>query len=87
MYLYTFVAPAATPGMQDLMADSFTDDTPGASQLAVASAPVHAVPLLDDPNDDFCRVCGFGVSVKTETPCYLPAVQLSVIHLHVCCQA
>ena len=51
------------PGMQEIMADSFSNEAPGASQLAAAPAPVLAVPLLDDPNDDFCRVCGFGVSI------------------------
>ena len=46
------------------MADSFTDDGDGdaprpATPLLRAR---DATPLLDDPNDDFCRVCGFGVS-------------------------
>lgn len=60
------------PGMQDIIADSFSSEAPGASQLAAAPAPVLAVPLLDDPNDDFCRVCGFGVSI----------MQISFINLH-----
>ena len=55
-------------GMQDIMADSFGNDAPGASQLPAAPAPVLAVPLLDDPNDDFCRVCGFGVSIMQLHP-------------------
>ena len=49
--------------IQDIMADSFGDEVPGAAHMTTATAPVHASPLLDDPNDDFCRVCGFGVSI------------------------
>lgn len=49
-------------GMQDIMTGSFTDDAPGAS----TAVPVHSEPLLEDPNDDFCRVCGFGVSITMQ---------------------
>ena len=50
------------------MADSFSDEASGTSQIAAAPAPSHSAPLLDDPNDDFCRVCGFGVSSNPDTP-------------------
>ena len=45
------------------MADSFTDDGDGDASRPAAPLPHarDATPLLDDPNDDFCRVCGFGV--------------------------
>ena len=45
------------------MADSFTDDGDGDAFRPAVPLPRarDATPLLDDPNDDFCRVCGFGV--------------------------
>ncbi len=46
--------------MQDIMADSFEDGA-GTSLHHLPAKPVPTVPLMDDPNDDFCRVCGYGV--------------------------
>lgn len=45
------------------MADSFTDDGDGVGSHPATTAPRarNSTPLLDDPNDDFCRVCGYGV--------------------------
>ena len=46
--------------MQDIMADSFEDGASTSLHHSQAK-PVLTVPLMDDPNDDFCRVCGYGV--------------------------
>lgn len=59
------------PGLQDIMTGSFTDDAPGTP----AAVPVHSDPLLEDPNDDFCRVCGFGVSLIMIKYRHLPPMQ------------
>ncbi|KAL0045181.1 hypothetical protein WJX82_011267 [Trebouxia sp. C0006] len=45
--------------LQDIMADSFEDGA-GTSLHHSPAKPVPTVPLMDDPNDDFCRVCGYG---------------------------
>ena len=52
------------------MEDSFADGNdatalPPASSLPLRSQSQYAAPLTDDPSDDFCRVCGFGVSAST----------------------
>ena len=54
------------------MADSFTDGADsGFPTSPVQRTHVPAVPLLDDPNDDFCRVCGFGVGDMPLLHCML----------------
>ncbi|DBB07124.1 TPA: hypothetical protein ACH3X1_011698 [Trebouxia sp. C0004] len=45
--------------LQDIMADSFEDGA-GISSHHLPVKPVPTVPVMDDPNDDFCRVCGYG---------------------------
>ena len=48
--------------MQDIMADSFEDGTDSDFHQSAAK-PTLTLPLLDDPNDDFCRICGYGVGL------------------------
>ncbi|KAA6429564.1 MAG: hypothetical protein FRX49_00002, partial [Trebouxia sp. A1-2] len=44
--------------LQDIMADSFEDGA--GTSLHLPEKAVPTMPLMDDPNDDFCRVCGYG---------------------------
>ncbi len=55
--------------MQDIMADSFEDGA-GTSLHHLPAKPVPTVPLMDDPNDDFCRVCGYGVRLSIDIPTF-----------------
>lgn len=49
--------------VQAVTEDSFADGDDSHVPLAAPQPQQHAAVLTDDPNDDFCRVCGFGVSI------------------------
>ena len=72
--------------MQDIMADSF-EDAAGTSLHHLPAKPLPAVPLMDDPNDDFCRVCGYGVGCPfiSQLPecCICPGAEGSFVLCHV----
>lgn len=64
------------------MEDSYS----GASAAATLQQPFHqplrsqhALPLTDDPSDDFCRVCGFGVSFSNPHAQAMLAVRMPVL--------
>ena len=67
------IPKALLTSLQAVIEDSFADGNEASALAQASSLPTrphsqHAVPLTEDPSDDFCRVCGFGVS---SPPVYL----------------